>query len=305
MAGRGDGTALRSTATFELESFSWNGPDRLELTGRFDGLGDAPAGAPVLVVRGRDTAHRLPAVDDGRRGPPADGQRWSAVFAWQQAPIPFDDAELELGDELVVGLPSPGGRGLRFRHRVFEVRAAAAAPDSDGDGGPPREEVTPGSGVERLQLESALLTAQQEAHELRAALALAQEDLGRARADLAAERDGRSADAERFREALEHVRASASEAVAVEQAASEQLLQEARSAAAAELDGLRAEADGLRPAREEADTLRADLDRASSRESELRARLERARDSVDGARAEVAQLHVRLTSVVDGLGDGA
>jgi hypothetical protein len=304
MAGRGDGTSLRGTATFELESFSWSGPDGLELTGRFDGLGDAPAGDPVLVVRGAETAHRLPAVEDGRRGPPQDGERWSAVFAWQQAPIPFEGAELELGDELVIGLPAPGGRGLRFRHRVFEVRAAAA-PDSDGGGGPPREEVTPGSGVERLQLESELLTAQQEVHELRAALVLAHEDLVRARADLGVERDGRSADAERFREALEHVRVSASDAVAVERAASEQVLQDARSAAAAELDGLRAEADSLRPAREEANALRAGLDRASTRESELRDRLERARGSVDGARAEVAQLHVRLTSVVDELGDGA
>jgi hypothetical protein len=303
MRGRGDGSALHSTPTFRLESFTWSGPDRLELTGRFDGLGDAPAAAPVLVVHGREEAHRLPAVDGDGHAPPADGARWSAVFAWQQAPIPFDDAELELG-ELVVGLPAPGGRGLRSRHRIFDVRGAVAA-DFDGDDGPPREEAAPVRGVERLELESELLTAQQEVHELRAALALAHEDIGRARADLAAERDGRAADAERFREALERVRVSAADAVAAEQAASEQAVQDVRSATAAELDRLRAEADGLRPAREEADALRADLDRASSREAELRRRLEQARASVDGARAELTQLHARLASVVDQLGDGA
>lgn len=332
MVGRASGTTA-APATFELESFSWSGPDRLELAGRFAGLADAPAAPPVLIVHGAKGSHRLPAVEEGMRAPPDGAGRWSAEFAWLQPPIPFDGAELELGGDLVVGLPPPGARHSRFRHRIFEVRRTGAPASADTDGAPPaadqaREEISPGSGVERLHLEGELLTAQQEVRELRADLQRAREELGRARADLEAERDRHSGDAARFRESLEHVRESASQAVAVEQAAAEQLLHDlrrarddqtataerlrgeleaavadqarARSEAAAELDSLREQVAALRPAVEEAEAVRAELERL--RDSE--ARLERARGAADGARAEAEQLLARLTTIHAELGDG-
>src|SRR5918999_2061009 len=113
--------------TFELERFVWGAPDRLEISGTFAGVGDPPAGSPLLVVRGNGDTHRLPAVLDSVSGPPADGHRWLAAFAWLEAPVAFDAAVLELGD-LVVELPEPGARRQLFRHQVLEVRRSDAEP---------------------------------------------------------------------------------------------------------------------------------------------------------------------------------
>src|SRR5918999_6017899 len=113
-------------ATFELERFVWGAPDRLELSGTFAGVGDAPAGSPVLVVRGNGDTHRLPAVPESVSGPPADGSRWLAAFAWQEAPVAFDAAVLEFGD-FTVELPEPGARRQLFRHQVLELRRSRAA----------------------------------------------------------------------------------------------------------------------------------------------------------------------------------
>ena len=102
-------------ATFELERFAWAAPDRLELSGRFIGLPDVSADAPVLVIVGDDRVHRLPAVPDSLAGPPEEGRRWRAAFAWQGPPVAFDVAELQLGSDLVVELPEPQPRRARFR----------------------------------------------------------------------------------------------------------------------------------------------------------------------------------------------
>jgi hypothetical protein len=308
MVGRGHDTPTR-TATFELESFSWSGPDRLELTGRFTGLPAAPAAAPVLIVRGADATHRLPAVGDSLAVPPDEGSRWSAEFAWQQPPIPFDGAELDLGGELVVALPAPGARRSRFRHHILEVRGAAGRPAADGDGEQsPRPEAAPRTGVERLQLEGELVAAQEELHELRAGMQRAQEELSRARADLDAERSRRAADADRFRQALERVQTSAAEAVAMEQQAAEQRLQDVQQALSdrtATVELLRGQLDTAVADRARADAaVAAELEHMRGQDGELRAKLERARSAADGARTEVEQLLARLATMRDELGDG-
>jgi hypothetical protein len=92
-------------ASFTLERLGWNAPDRLELSGWFSGLDAAPPGAPALIARCGDESHRLDAVPGSFSWPPEDGLRWCAVFAWKEAPVPFDAAALELGGETMVDLP--------------------------------------------------------------------------------------------------------------------------------------------------------------------------------------------------------
>jgi hypothetical protein len=108
-------------ATFELEQFEWAAPDRLELRGRFIGLRGVSADAPMLVVVGDGRVHRLPAVPGSAAGPPEEGRRWQAAFAWHGPPVAFDVAELQLGSDLVVELPEPAPRRARFRRGVRDA----------------------------------------------------------------------------------------------------------------------------------------------------------------------------------------
>lgn len=235
---------------FELERFDWAGPDRLEVAGTFAALGDATADAPVLVVHGADRVHRLPAVPDGSAGPPEDGRPWHASFAWQEAPEPFETAELELGG-LVIALPRPAPAVHR-----------SEAPD----------------GARRIGLEAELLTAQEQVRELRIEAERSREELEHARRALAAERDRRSGDAERFRAGIAQVRASAEEALA------------GAGATAAERDELREQVARLEAsAREQAarlealDTAREAAGAASADAEQLVTRLQALRSALDGS----------------------
>ena len=115
------GTMASEGATFELERFEWGAPDRLELSGRFIGLRGVSADVPMLVVVGDDRVHRLPAVPGSVAGPPEEGRRWQAAFAWHGPPVAFDVAELQLGSDLVVELPEPAPRRARFRRGVRDA----------------------------------------------------------------------------------------------------------------------------------------------------------------------------------------
>lgn len=313
-------------ATFQLERFGWQARDRLELAGRFLGLHELPSEAPVLVVRGADRTHRLAAVPGSVSGTPADGSTWRAAFAWQEAPAPFDLAQLALADDIVVDLPAP--RGRRFRHHTLDVRHVArpaTAPD-DGTAG----------GADRLRLQAELLAAQEQVHAARAQLQHQQEELARTRADLAAARERHGSDAERFREGLERLRASAEEAIAAEQAAAAQLgadlreahgaiearegrLEEARGAleaaedarerveseAAVELDGLRARVAMLERAAQESERLTAELAQARTEADAAREQLAAAEGAAQQAQAEADRLLGRLTSIRDALAEGS
>jgi hypothetical protein len=257
-----DDLAQTDRELFELSRFVWGAPDQLEVAGTFVGLREPPEDAPVLVVHGSDGTHRLPAVTENR---PEEGQRWVAAFAWQEAPVAFETAELEFGPDCVVELPEPGAKRMLFRQQVLEVRRSHAerpAPET------PASLASPSTGAERMRLEADLLAAQEEAREARAALERTEDELARARQDLAAERERQTADAERFREGLARVRASAEQALAAEHAA---------------VEGLRAE-----------------LEQTGG----LRTRIADAGAAAEEARTEAERLMERLTTIHDVLGGG-
>ena len=97
---------MKRPPTFELRQFAWETPYRLLVSGTFDGLRDLPRDATaVLIVKAGGSVHRLPAVPDTVDRPPGNGRIWQAQFAWQDPPVGFRAAELQLGD-LVVDLPN-------------------------------------------------------------------------------------------------------------------------------------------------------------------------------------------------------
>ena len=276
--------------TFALEEFAWVAPDQLRVSGRFDGLRDAPAAAPVLVVRGERT-HRLEAIPDSVSGAPKDGGAWGAVFAWREPPAPFDAAELQLGDGVAVPLPPMDGAASE--PRVLEVRRtgqpAAAA----------------GAGADVLRVQAELLAAQDEIARMRASLEDAEVALVRAREDLQAERDRRAADAERFREGLAGVQRSADEAIGVERRRAEELgaalddvrrdLETARterseteSQARAEADAMRERLAALEPLEEQVQALRAERDEVAREAEQARAETERVRNRIEVIRRALA-----------------
>jgi hypothetical protein len=210
-----------SNQTFELERFAWATPDRLEIDGRFVGLGGA-TGDPVLVLRGIDGTHRLPAVTEDI--PDGDGEHWHAVFAWQEAPTAFDAAQLELGDELLIELPEPSWDGEPPELGVLDVRRRG--------------------GGERLRLQADVLAVRSELGEAHARAERLEKELARARADVDEERAGRAADAESFRDSLAQAQSAAEEAIAE---------------GLAEVDALRVRVAELAGAGEEAERLRAQL----------------------------------------------
>jgi hypothetical protein len=212
--------------TFELKRFVWATPDRLEIDGRFVGLDDGATGDPVLVLRGADRTHRLPAVGDGTAV--GEGEDWHAAFAWQEAPTAFGAAELELGDDLLVELPEPRRNTDEAELGVIDVRRRG--------------------GSERLRLQSELFASRSELSEAHARSERLERELARAREDLDEERAGRAADAKSFREGLQQANAVAGETVAEAMAEVETLRTRTAELAArtAELAAAGTEADQLR-----------------------------------------------------------
>jgi hypothetical protein len=312
------GTPVQSGATFELDRFTWAAPDRLELSGRFTGVGDAPGDA-VLVVRGLDRAQRLPAVPGTE--PPDPSGRWHASFAWLEAPAAFDGATLELGEELVVDLPAPRSRRRTFRHELLAVRsrdgapvapaeaeaepqpAAAAAPDAPATPPAvesPQAESPLADAAMRLRLEADLLAAHEHSRELEVGLERATEELARARSDLEAMRAERDANAERFRDGLASVRSTAEETLAAERTTLEQARAEAQASSRAAAQELEAARSGMESAQRRADAAEQEL--ATLREQV--AAIDPAREHAAAARAQAEQLLEHLTAMRDGLGTG-
>ena len=233
------------TRTFELERFAWGAPDRLELAGTFTGLDGPPADSPVLVLTGPNRTHRLPAAADDVSGTPRNGRPWHAAFVWQEAPAAFETAVLQLGGELAVDLPEPGANGSAPGNVELPIRLRP--------------------GAERLRLETELLATLEDLREAQLAVQRAEEELSRARADLEAEREGRKADAARFRKGLAQVRESAEEALAAEQRSSEQLRDDPKTAADA-LGAKDVELADVRGELEVAGTFRAEAETAAKAE---------------------------------------
>jgi hypothetical protein len=307
--GQSSAPPTTTRATFQLERFAWGAPDRLELSGTFAGLRDAPVDAPVLVVSGPELTHRLPVLPDTLSGPPVDGRLWRAEFAWQEPPVAFDVAALEFGAEIVVELPEPGTKGRGGSKQALDVRIAGAAADSarDEKSARPTGDLGSGGGTERLRLEAELLVAQEEIRELRAVEEQTRAELARTREDLENMRARHVADAERFREGLAKVQGSAEAALAAEHGAAEQLesaLREAHEAIDAKdaaLGELRTELDASLAARTEAES---DARTAAEAWRERIAGLESARGAAGDALTDAERLLSRLTTVRDALGDG-
>jgi hypothetical protein len=273
-------------ATFELERFEWGAPDRLELAGTFAGLHDVPPDDAALVVRGGGLTHRLAVDPASVSGPPEDGRRWEATFAWREAPVPFDAAELSLGDRLVVELPQPGPQDVQPEGHLLQVRSPEAQDAGDG--------------AHRVRSQAELVVAQQEIHDLRAAADRVRLELARAREDLEAERVAHAEDAERFRASLEMVQRSAQEAVTAERGAAQQReadAREARDAVAARDAALQQ----LRGELEETASLRAELEQRRGEVEGFRAALRNTHGAVEAARAEAEHLLSGLTSARDTL----
>ncbi|HXS43238.1 MAG TPA: hypothetical protein VN751_01325 [Solirubrobacteraceae bacterium] len=288
-------------ASFELERFTWQTPDRLELAGSFSGLGDLPPEAPVLVVDGEHETHRLASVDDNGAWPPAEGESWSAAFAWSEPPAPFATARLELGDGRHFELPEPGARRPRFGRRVLEVHGAhddagaasavveeeeqAPAPLEAVPAPAPAEAATPG---ERVAAHADLVLAREEA--------LAAADRARdAEERLETERARRAADADRFREALAAVGATADQTLEAERAANAELGDDLR-AAHDELERLRARAAELEAESEQARETAARAKRLEAEHDELSARFAHEQRAAE-------RLRERLASVKQALAD--
>lgn len=260
---------IAHAARFALERFAWDAPDRLEVSGWFEGVDVELTDPPVLVVEDGDARHRLPAVPERLSWPPVERQRWWAAFAWSDEPAAFESARLELGAGLAIDLPQPSAKRARRDERVLEVRSSERPATADTAAG-------------RLALEADLLLAREEALALRAEVEQTRRELDRARQDADAERDRRAADAERFRDGLGRVRASAEDAVANERAAARRV------------------ADDLEGARR---MLADQMQRTEALEEALR-QAERQRSGLEAACTETERLLARLTGLRDGMGDG-
>ena len=241
-------------AAFQLDRFEWAAPDRLEIAGSFVGI-EAPSVAPTLVVGGAAGERRLTATPLDSA---VDEEGWTVAFVWQEPPVPFEAAELELGDGLSVVLPAPGSRD-----EALAIRGAARPV------------------AETLRLEAALLAAQQEAREAVAARDRALQELARAREDLEAERSTHSAESERFKQGLARVRDTGEQALAAAEA--EMAVLRAR---VLELEGL---ADSAAVLRAKLATAEGEFKQLRAEDAERRTALGRAEEEIHSIRAALEQ----------------
>jgi hypothetical protein len=300
---------------FELHELEWTAPDRLQVTGEFTGSATLPAEAPVLVVRGAEGTHRLPAVPESLSGAPAEGRRWRAEFAWEVAPIPFDAAVLEFGDDIAIELVTPKARGdedaeAQLPHGTDGEREAAPH-GSDGESAAAALS-SAGSGAARLHVQSEMFALEADAREARAEADRLRTELARATEDLESERARHAVDVDRFREGLAAIERSAQEALAQEKSVTQELgseleqAREATNARDAELERLRAELDAVEGARAELGALRervAELERSGDEAAQTRAALEQAEAEAQRARAESERLSSRIARIREALDD--
>ena len=275
---------------FELECFEW-GDERLEVAGRWKGLGSHRLNRPVLTVE-TDTGRRkrIVAMPGGHMG--VVGETWRASFAWPNDPAEITGAELEVGGNLVVDLPLPDRR----RRRRWRATADQHADETL------RAEIAALRGqVDRLRAE--LAGREREIIALHAQLDdEIDEDEGK---PTRAGADERTVEIQRLAGALERLqdeKVAGAEAMTVEierLAGEVERLQEEKAAGAgamsmelerlaAERDAARVDADAVAAERER---LRADVDELRQAFAEAAAEAEETRER---HRAEVAALEEQL-----------
>jgi predicted nucleic acid-binding Zn-ribbon protein len=275
---------------FELECFEW-ADERLEVAGRWKGLGPHRLNRPVLTVE-TDTGRRkrIVAMPGGHMG--VVGETWRASFAWPTDPAEITGAELEVGGNLVVDLPLPDRR----RRRRWRATADQHADETL------RAEIAALRGqVDRLRAE--LAGREREIIALHSQLdeETDQDEGTPARAGA----DERTVEIQRLAGALERLqdeKVAGAEAMTVEiqrLAGEVERLQEEKAAGAgamsmelerlaAERDAARADADALAAERER---WRADVDELRQAFAEAAAEAE---DTRDRHRTEVAALEEQL-----------
>ena len=97
------------SVTFAVERFGWVGDDRLEIAGRWFGLRGHRFLRPTLDVEVHDGHRRLLALLEHKPWAADDGEEWVAAFGWEGQPLELFAAELAVGPDLTVELPSPQG----------------------------------------------------------------------------------------------------------------------------------------------------------------------------------------------------
>jgi hypothetical protein len=94
---------------FMVERFEPDG-ERLEVAGHWRGLRGRRFVRPVLWLYRGEGRQRLVAVLDHKPWAAGEGDQWVAAFPWSGGKLDVERAELEVGRELVVELPVPGGK---------------------------------------------------------------------------------------------------------------------------------------------------------------------------------------------------
>ena len=116
--------------SFELERFEWVGDDRLEVSGRWQGLTGRRLARPVLTVEADGRRRRLTALPGGQMPAKGSDEPWRATFAWSHGVADIESAELEVGRNVIVELPAPRRRKRRrddgLRSELAELRAQVA-----------------------------------------------------------------------------------------------------------------------------------------------------------------------------------
>jgi hypothetical protein len=102
------GDIAAAEPAFTLERFEPDG-ERLEVAGHWRGLRGRRFVRPVLWLYHGDGRQRLVAVLDHKPWQAGEGDQWVAAFPWGGGAVEAERAELEVGRELVVQLPVPGG----------------------------------------------------------------------------------------------------------------------------------------------------------------------------------------------------
>jgi hypothetical protein len=287
-------TITDSTATepaFVVERFAVAG-DRVEVAGHWRDVRGRRFMRPVLWLHRGESRRRLVAVLDHKPWAADDGEPWLAAFKWEGGKLDVDRAELEVGRELVVELPLPGGRAQKPR---------PAKPRVPSELDRVREQLLSAT-KERSALQAALDEATVQADDvsrLRAERDVAREEAERARADGERLVNDEYRQRERALEAAEAAGAKAREAATARSLAERQLTA-AREAHAKLEQRLAALEPELRAVGEERDRLRAELAEAGDRIDRLRGVLKSRPDATevvaerDRLRAELAESGDRI-----------
>ena len=268
--------------TFRLERLGWSAPERMEIVGRWAGVGPELVEHPTVIAMAAGVEHRFRAI-----GTPAFERNggWAASFRWDPDITRISDVLLEFDSGLVLPLPHPSTHQRRFGRPLIKARVAAVRtppahrpPSSDDHASLNYEDLT------QLDLHAALIKAQQDLEEARDDLVDAEEQAAMARRDADRERERRRAEAERTREALALAGELAEEQLAAERTAAEERIAAERADAEQRISAERNAAEE-RIAAEQA----AAAERIAAEQSAVHERFEREHATLTAERDDAQQ----------------